>query len=117
LAVVAVALWAAFALGDAGDAMLAGASRSAAPTERVIHVGQIYINGADDMSASAILNELGFQTGDRIPFSRLREAEHRLDRLGLFVVDKAKGARPVIAELPDGEFTDLRITVRLRTRP
>jgi hypothetical protein len=33
------------------------------------------------------------------------------------VVDKAAGVRPDIAELPDGEFTNLRITVRLRTRP
>jgi outer membrane protein assembly factor BamA len=115
--VVAVALLAAFALGDAQDATLAGVSRSAAPTERIIRVGQIYMDGADDMGISAILNELKFQTGDRIPCRRLREAERRLDRLGLFVVDKAAGVRPDIAELPDGEFTNLRITVRLRTRP
>jgi hypothetical protein len=69
------------------------------------------------MGTSAILNELKFQTGDRIPFGRLREAERRLDRLGLFVVDKAAGVWPDIAELPDGEFTNLRINVRLRTRP
>jgi outer membrane protein assembly factor BamA len=115
--VVAVALLAALAFGDATDATLAGASRSAAPTERIIRVGQIYIDGADDMGTSAILNELKFQTGDRIPFGRLREAERRLDRLGLFVVDKAAGVWPDIAELPDGEFTNLRINVRLRTRP
>ena len=35
----------------------------------------------------------------------------RLDRLGIFVVDKANNVRPDIAELPDGEFTNLRITV------
>ena len=114
---VAVALWAAFAFGDAQYAMLGGASRSAAASERVLRVGQIYIDGADDMAASAILNELQFQTGDRIPYSRLREAERRLERLDLFVVNKTTGVRPNIAELPDGAFTDMRITVRLRTRP
>jgi len=115
--VVNVALIAALAFGDAQDAMLAGASRSAAASERTFRVGQIYVDGADDMATSAILNELEFQTGDQIPCSRLREAEHRLDRLGLFVVNKATGVRPDIAELPDGRFTNLRITVRLRTRP
>jgi outer membrane protein assembly factor BamA len=115
--VVAVALLTAFAFGDSQGAMLAGASRSAAASERVLHVGQIYIDGADDMAASAILNELQFQTGDRILCSRLRETEHRLERLDLFVVNKAAGVRPTIAELPDGRFTDLRITVKLRTRP
>ncbi len=114
---VAVALLTALALGDAQDAMIPGASRSAAASERILHVGQIYIDGADDMAASAILNELGFQTGDRIPYSRLQETEHRLGRLNLFVVKKATGIRPHIEELPDGKFTDLRITVRLRTRP
>jgi outer membrane protein assembly factor BamA len=115
--VVAVALLAAFAFGDAQDAMLAGASQPAAASERVLRVGQIYIDGADDMATSAILNELEFQTGDRIPYSRRRDAERRLNRLGLFVVDKATGVRPDIAELPDGNVTNLRITVRLRTRP
>lgn len=111
---VAVALLAALALGDAHDA---GASRSAAAEERIIHIGAIYVTGADDMSASAILNELKFQTGDRVPVVRLREAERRLARLGRFEVDQASGVRPIIAELPDGEVTDLRITVKLRTRP
>lgn len=113
---IAIALFAAFALNDAQDAML-GASRSAAASERVLRVGQIYIDGADDMATSAILNDLEFQTGDQIPYSRLREAERRLDRLGLFEVNKATGVRPDIAELPDGKFTNLRITVKLRTRP
>jgi outer membrane protein assembly factor BamA len=115
--VVAVALLAAFAFGDAQNATLAAASRSAAPTERIIRVGQIYIDGADDMATSAILNELKFQTGDHILFHSLREAERRLDHLGLFVLDKAAGVRPDVAELPDGDFTNLRITVRMRTRP
>jgi hypothetical protein len=115
--VLAVALLAACTLGDAGDAMLSSASRSAAPSERIIRVGQIYMDGADDMSTSAILDALEFHTGDRIPFGRLRDAERRMDRLDLFVVDRAKGVRPNIVELPDGEFTNLRITVRLRTRP
>jgi outer membrane protein assembly factor BamA len=97
--------------------MPANASQSAGATERVLHVGQVYINGADDMSASAILNELQFQTGDEIRCSHLRTAERRLDRLKLFVVDKASGVRPEIAELPDGKLTNLRITVKLRTRP
>jgi hypothetical protein len=110
-------LLASFAFGDAQGALLAGASRSAAASERVLHVGQIYIIGADDMGASAILNALDFQTSDHIPCSRLREAERRLERLDLFVVDKATGVRPNIAELPDGKFTDLRISVKLRTRP
>jgi outer membrane protein assembly factor BamA len=111
---VAVALLAALAFGDAREA---GAGRSVAAAERIVHIGQIYITGADDMAGSAILNELKFQTGDHIPGVRLREAERRLDRLGLFVVDRASGVRPVIAELPDGEITNLRITVKLRTRP
>jgi outer membrane protein assembly factor BamA len=115
--VVAFAMLAAFAVGDAQDAVLAGASRSAAASERVLHVGQIYIIGADDTAASAILNALEFQTGDHVPYGRLRETERRLERLDLFVVDKAMGVRPNIAELPDGKFTDLRISVKLRTRP
>jgi outer membrane protein assembly factor BamA len=115
--VVAIALLAAFTLCDAQDGSLANASRSDGATERILHVGQIYVIGADDMSASAILNELPFQTGDRIPANRLQEVEHRLDRLKLFVVDKASGVHPTIAELPDGQFTNLRVTVKLRTRP
>ena len=110
-------LLAAFTFNDAQNAALAGASRSVAATERVLRVGQIYINGADDMSASAILNALPFQSGDSIPAARLREAQHRLERLGIFVVDKATGLRPHITELPDGASTNLRISVQLRTRP
>ncbi len=113
----AFVLLAALTISDAQDAPLSSGSRSLAATERIIGVGQIYINGADDMSASAILDELKFQTGDRIPYERIREAEQRLGRLNLFVVDKVAGVRPMIAELPDGEFTDVRITVKLRTRP
>ena len=114
---IAVALLTAFTLSDARDAMLDGASRSAAATDRVVPVGLIYINGADDMSASAILNALPFQSGDSIPAARLRKAQNRLEHLGLFAVDKKTGQRPHITELPDGAFTNLRITVKLRTRP
>ena len=93
------------------DAPLDSVSRSVPATERILRVGQIYIEGADDMSASAILNTLGFHVGDEIPYRRLRTAEHRLADLGLFVVDPTSDVRPRILPCQSGDVADLRIVV------
>src|SRR5260370_42631599 len=86
----------AFILGDAGDACPPTFSGSIPATEEVFRVGQIYIEGADDMTASAILNLIDFHYGDRIPYRWLSENEHRLTATGPFVVDTHTDVRPRI---------------------
>ena len=105
---------AALALHAGSDEAMANAGRTVPPAERTLRVGPIFISGADDMSASAILNALGFHYGDAIPYRRLREAERRLHGLGLFVEDPKIGVRPRIdpepAAAPTG-LTALQVTV------
>jgi len=110
--VVALILLAAFA-----DAPISPSSTSYPLEECTFRVSAIYIEGADDMRASAILRELPFKEGDRIPYRRLREAERRLERLGLFVVDPATGVRPHVAPLQDGDASDVQITVVRKPEP
>lgn len=106
-----IVLLTACALHAGSDPALPNVGRSVPLTERTLRVGQIDIEGADDMSASAILNALGFHYGDVIPYRRLREAERRLAGLDLFVVDPATGVRPRIVTEPDGAFMGLRVRV------
>ena len=94
-----------------GDAPASGRAASAPAIERTFRVGQIYVEGADDMSASAVLKELDFQTGDRVSYRQVREAERRLARLGLFVVDATSDVRPRVIPLGDGDGADVRVVV------
>jgi outer membrane protein assembly factor BamA len=106
-----VLLTASLAAGDSLGAPVANVGRSTLAADRTLRVGQIYIEGADDMSASAILNALGFRVGDQIPYRRLRIAERRLADLGLFVVDPSADVRPRILPCQSGDAADLRIVV------
>jgi outer membrane protein assembly factor BamA len=112
-----VFLAACLAPADAHDEPPGTVSRSVPATERMFHVGQIYIDGADDMSASAILNTLGFHVGDQIPYRRLRTAERRLADLGLFVVDPALDVRPQIIPCQSGDVANVRVVVVKRATP
>ena len=62
-----VAVLAALTLHAGSDEAMANAGRTAPLAERTLRVGPIFISGADDMSASAILNALGFHYGDEDP--------------------------------------------------
>ena len=106
-----VALAAFVAVADVRDEPTAAVGGTAPAAERMLQVRQIYIEGADDMSASAILGAIDFHPGDRIPYGRLREAERRLGRLGLFAVDPGSGVRPRVTLVHEGDAADVRITV------
>jgi outer membrane protein assembly factor BamA len=106
-----VALAASLSLGDAHGEPCPRVGGSVAAAEAMLQVRQIYVEGADDMSASAILGAIDFHPGDRIPYRRLREAERRLARLGLFVVDPNSDVRPRVVPLQEGDAADVRITV------
>jgi outer membrane protein assembly factor BamA len=107
--VVALVVLAAFAAS--ADAPIPASGDSFPLEERTFVVGPIYVEGADDMRASAILNEIDFRTGDRIPYRRLHEAERRLERLGLFVVDPASGVRPRVVPVSSEDNSAVRIVV------
>ena len=98
---------AALALPAAPDSPTAHTGATAAPAERTLRVGLIFISGADDMSSSAILNALGFHYGEEVAYRRLREAERRLAGLGLFVDDPTTGVRPRIDPAPGAAATGL----------
>ena len=106
-----VALAAFLSLGDAPGGPYSTVGGSVPAAEGMLEVRQIYVEGADDMSASAILGAVGFHPGDRSPYRRLREAERRLARLGLFVVDPSSDVQPRVIPLQEGDTADVRITV------
>ena len=100
-----IAILAALTLNAGSDEAIANAGRSVPLADRMLRVGPIFISGADDMSASAILTALGFHYGDEIPYRRLREAERRLAGLALFVENPVTGVRPRIDPEPDATHT------------
>jgi hypothetical protein len=108
---IPVTLVVALAFGDGSPESLAAVGRRGPHEERTIKVGQIYIIGQQDVIASFILNQLDFGTGDVATLRQVQEAEHRLGRVGSFVVDPSTGVRPRIRTEQCGGYTNLWIDV------
>ena len=113
---VPIAFLAALALGDGSADAPATAGRSVAQVEQPVRVGMIFISGHEDMNPSLILSQLDFVPGEQITYRKLREAERRLARLGVFVVDPASGVRPQITIDGMGEYIDITVHVVERAK-
>jgi hypothetical protein len=79
-------------------------------------VGEIRILGNTHTPERIIRSEIDFYPGQLATAANLRNAEKRLTRLGLFVVDPAREVRPTVVarELvhPESETFDIEIRVQ-----
>jgi outer membrane protein assembly factor BamA len=94
-------------------------ARAAAP-----RIGPIFILGNEITRQDVILDAVGLYPGQLLRAADLWAAEKNLERLGLFVVDRARGVRPTVVVLQGGdEFRDVLVSVQekhttsLRLRP
>jgi len=74
-------------------------------------VGRIILDGNEVTKDRVIYNQLPFRPGQILPYDQIRDAEMRLNRLGIFDPEQP----PQIEVLPDGmdpTFKDIRVKVK-----
>jgi hypothetical protein len=87
-----------------------GQSGAQAPPARV---GQIFVTGNTITRQEVICKAVEMLPGQALNRADVRKSEKNLERLGLFVVDRAKGIRPTVRVLEgEGDFKDILVTVQ-----
>jgi hypothetical protein len=88
------------------------------PVPPVMYVGQIFIIGNETLPQNIVLELVPFFPGQRITSADLKVVERNLERLGLFVIDPAKGVRPCVTILdPKGKVIFKDVLIEVQERP
>ena len=82
-------------------------------TQERARVGRIYIVGNNKTPSSEILKWTAINPADVLEYEKIRSAEEKLAKIGLFVVDPAKGIRPTVTVVEnESVFKDVVINVQ-----